>query len=105
MPQRITDYDAAAEKTQVAIDYCARHAVVPRQRDDDLLPEPWQGVSTERVREGIAEEFDLDVSTGIPTRTWQRLGADHDVDGALAVLKDRREAMLDAGLDELAAWK
>ncbi|WP_226006034.1 hypothetical protein [Natrinema salinisoli] len=103
--KRITDYEDAGHKMQLVIDYCARHAVVPRKDDDPDLTEPWTGVSTETVQEGVRKEFGEDIGNGTATYTWQRLGADHDVNAALSFLKDRRKALLDTGLEELAAWK
>ena len=103
--KRVTDYDDAGRKMQIVIDYCARNAVVPRKGDDDDLREPWTGVSTETIQEGVRNEFGEDIGAGTATYTWQRLGADHDVDAALNFLQDRREAFLEAGLNDLAAWK
>lgn len=99
---RITNYNDAGEKMQKVIDYCARYAVVPRQSDDPKLPAPWKGVSTEEVKEGIQEEFGAEVANGTATYTWQRLGADNDLNAALSFLEKRREALLDAGLRELS---
>jgi hypothetical protein len=105
MVKRITEYEAAGEKTQVVIDYCARNRVVPRKSDDTALPTGWTGVSTETIQEGIKIAFGIDIATGTATYTWQRLGADYDVDAAVGFLRDRREELLDAGIDQLAAWK
>ena len=99
---RITDYNDAGEKMQKVIDYCARHAVVPRKSDDSKLPEPWTGVSTEKVQEGVRNEFGVEVGNGTATYTWQRLGADNDLDAALSFLEERRDAFLDAGLQRLS---
>lgn len=104
MTERVKDYRDAGEKMQMVIDYCARHAVVPRQANDPDLPDPWRGVSTEAVQEGVHQEFNREISTGQATYTWQRLGADNDLDSALAMLEERREALLDAGLRVLVAW-
>lgn len=105
MPSRITEYAAASEKAQIVIDYCARNQVVPRKSDDNKLPEPWRGVSSGDIKEGIEADFGIEVSNGVGTWTWQRLGADHDVDAAYSFLRDRREELLDAGLKELATWR
>lgn len=101
---RITSYEEAGEQMQKVIDYCARHAVVPRQGDDAALPEPWTGVSTESVQEGVRDEFGADIGNGTATYTWQRLGADNDLDAAVSFLQDRREAFLETGFQELSAW-
>lgn len=55
--------------------------------------------------DGIEREFGEQVANGTGTYMWQRLGADYDVDAALEFLQERREELLDAGLQELAAWK
>jgi hypothetical protein len=104
MPERIEEYQEAGKKTRMVIDYCARYAVVPRKSDDSLLPDPWEGVSTEEIQEGVRREFGVDIGKGTATYTWQRLGADHDTQTALSTLQDRRKAFLDAGVKELAAW-
>lgn len=102
---RITSYTEAGEKMQMVIDYCARYAVVPRKSDDPELPEPWEGVSTEEIQEGIQKEFGEEIANGTATYTWQRLGADNDMDVAIETLQERREDFLSAGLKELAVWK
>ena len=111
------NYNETTEKRKLVIDYCARYAVVPRKSDDSRLPDPWEGVSSEEIQAGIKEEFGRDVSKGMGTLTWEAMGArgkrdrgtvkvsGHDVDGPLAILQERREALLDAGLDQLADWK
>ena len=103
--EKITDYNVAAPKTQQVIDYCARYAVVPRAGDDPHLPAPWTGLSSGKVQEGMAERFGLKVAQGQPLRTWQRLGADNDLEAALSMHQQRREDLLDAGLNECASWK
>ncbi|WP_440764408.1 hypothetical protein [Natronorubrum sp. DTA7] len=105
MPKRITDYYEAGTKTQIAIDYCARNKVVPRKSDNRYLPESWKGIPSSEVQEGIEREFGVQVANGTGTYMWQRLGADHDLDAALKFLQDRREELLDAGVQELATWK
>lgn len=112
----IESYSETTENRKLVIDYCARYAVVPRKSDDPELPAPWTGVSSEEIRTGIEEEFGRDVSKGMGTLTWEALGArgkenrgtgnvsGHDVEGPLAFLQERREALLDAGLDQLAEW-
>ena len=113
----IEDYSEATEKRKLVIDYCARYAVVPRKSDDSKLPAPWEGVSSEEIQAGIKEEFGRDISKGMGTLTWEALGArgrenrgtvkvsGHDVEEPLAFLQERREAFLDAGLDQLADWE
>ncbi|EMA23828.1 hypothetical protein [Haloarcula marismortui] len=113
----IESYSETTENRKLVIDYCARHAVVPRKSDDSKLPAPWDGVSSEEIQAGIKEEFGRDVSKGMGTLTWEALGArgekdrgtvkvsGHDVEEPLAFLQERREAILDAGLDRLAEWK
>lgn len=113
----IESYSETTENRQIVIDYCARYGVVPRQSDDSKLPSPWRGVSSEEIQAGVKEEFGLDISKGMGTLTWEALGArgkenrgtvrvsGHDVEGPLAFLQERREELLDAGLDELAEWK
>ena len=109
-------YSEMTEKRKIVIDYCARYAVVPRKSDDSKLPEPWEGVSSEKIQAGIKEKFGRDVSKGMGTLTWEALGArgkknrgtvrvsGHDVDEPLKFLQERREALLDAGLVKLAEW-
>lgn len=113
----IESYSVATEKRKLVIDYCARYAVVPRKADDSKLPPPWEGVSSEKIQAGIKEKFGRDVSNGMGTLTWEALGArgkenrgtvkvsGHDVEEPLAFLMERREALLDAGLDQLAEWR
>ena len=101
-PKRITNYDDAGPKTQKVIDYCARHAIVPRKEDGLSLPHPWRGVSTGEVQAGLRDEFGEDFGNGTPLFAWQRLGADHDLDTALSLLENRREEFLEAGLRELS---
>lgn len=113
----IQSYSEATEKRKIVIDYCARYAEVPRKSDDPDLPEPWKGVSTEKIQKGIKEKFGIDVSEGMGTLTWEALGArgkenrgtvnvsGHDVEGPLAILQERREELLDAGLEQLAEWQ
>lgn len=55
-------YREATEKQRLVIDYCAKHAVVPRKSDDPDLPEPWKGVSTEEIQKGVRDEFDGEMS-------------------------------------------
>lgn len=112
----IESYSETTEKRKLVIDYCARYAVVPRKSDDSKLPAPWEGVSSEEIQAGIKEEFGRDVSKGMGTLTWEALGArgkenrgtvkvsGHDVEEPLVFLHKRREAILDAGLDQLAEW-
>ena len=112
----IESYSKATEKRKIVIDYCARYAVVPRKSDDSELPEPLKGVSSEEIQAGIKEKFGRDVSKGMGTLTWEALGArgkenrgtvrvsGHDVEGPLKFLQERRQALLDAGLDQLAEW-
>lgn len=113
----IESYGEATEKRKIVMDYCARYAVVPRKSDDSDLPEPWKGVSSEEIQAGIKEKFGRDVSKGMGTLTWEALGArgkenrgtvrvsGHDVEGPLAVLQARREALLEAGVHQLAEWE
>lgn len=112
----IESYSETTEKRKLVIDYCARYAVVPRKSDDSKLPAPWKGVSSEEIQAGIKEEFGRDVSKGMGTLTWEALGArgkenrgtvkvsGHDVEGPLTFLQERRKALLDAGLEQLAEW-
>ncbi|WP_146047404.1 hypothetical protein [Haloferax marisrubri] len=95
--KRITAYEDAGKKMKLVIDYCARYAVVPRKSDDPNLPSPWEGVPANEVQQGILEKFGVNVSNGTPTYTWQRLGADNDLEGALKFLQDRREEILENG--------
>lgn len=37
-----------------------------------------------------------------PAFAWERLGANVDIAGAVAFLKDRREVFLDAGVEQMA---
>ena len=113
----IESYSDATEKRKIVIDYCARYAVVPRKSDNPELPPPWEGVSSGKIRTGIRDEFGRDVSEGMGTLTWEALGArgeenrgttqvsGHDIEGPLEFLKERREALFDAGLDQLAEWE
>lgn len=112
----IESYSETTDKRKLVIDYCARYAVVPRDSDDSKLPEPWEGVSSEKIQNGIKEEFGRTVSRGMGTLTWEALGArgsvnrgtvkvsGHDIEGPLTFLQERREELLDAGLDQLAEW-
>ena len=100
---RITDYADAGPKTRIVIDYCARHQIVPREKDGDELPS-WRGVSSSEVSDRIAAEFNVDISKGQPGFAWERLGAEVDVARAVAFLRDRREDFLDAGFEQLADW-
>jgi len=113
----IQSYSDTTEKRQVVIDYCARYAVVPRKSDDSKLPAPWTGVSSEEIQAGVKEKFGVEISIGMGTRTWEALGArgtenrgtvqvsGQDVEGPLAFLQERREALLDAGVGQLAEWR
>lgn len=104
MPERFKEYAEAGAKSRMVIDYCARHAVVPRKSTDSDLPAPWRGVSTEDVQKGVQQEFGEENGKGTATYTWQRLGADYDLDDVLSILQNQREAMRNTGLEELADW-
>ena len=113
----IESYSDATEKRKLVIDYCARYAVVPRKSDDSDLPSPWKGVSSREIQAGIRDKFGREISEGMGTLTWEALGArgeenrgttqvsGHDIEDPLAFLKERRETLLDAGLDQLAEWE
>lgn len=103
--RRITDYTEAGPKTRVVVDYCARYRLVPREKDAKSLPPTWQAVSSSEVRDRIAADFGVDLSERQPAFVWERLGANIDVASALTVLKNRREAFLDAGVEQLAEWE
>lgn len=89
---------------QKVIDYCARNAVVPRKEDHPRLPEPWEGVSTETIQRGLRDDHGVTIGNGTATYTWQRLGADNDLDAALSFLRERRDAFIEAGFHELTPW-
>lgn len=113
----IESYHETTEKRKLVIDYCARYAVVPRESDDPELPPPWEGVSSGEIQAGVKEKFGRDISTGMGTLTWEALGArgkqdrgtvqvsGHDIEGPLEFLQERRETLLDAGLEQLAEWE
>ncbi|WP_152416115.1 hypothetical protein [Halococcus hamelinensis] len=103
--RRITDYAEAGPKTRVVIDYCARHRLVPREKDAESLPSTWQAVFSSEVRDRIAADFGVDLSERQPAFVWERLGANVDVASALTFLKNRREAFLEAGVEQLAEWE
>lgn len=95
----IESYGGATDKQKLVIDYCAKHAVVPRKSDDPDLPAPWTGVSTQTIQEGVELEFDADISRGMGTWVWENLGAwddgtGYDVAEALSVLKERRKEIM-----------
>jgi len=100
----INSYYEATEKQKLVIDYCAKHAVVPRKSDDPDLPEPWTGVSSEVIQEGIEIDFSREVSKGMGTWVWEKLGAwddgtGYDVNEALTVLQERREELVDTNTE------
>jgi hypothetical protein len=101
---RWNSYSEAKPKSRLVIDYCARYRVVPRKYDGPKTPEGWRAVSRKEVREGIKKEFGESVSPSMAGWTWEALGANNDVEGAVAFLQERREDFLDAGLQELADW-
>lgn len=105
MPKRITNYDDAGEKMQMVIDYCALNEVVPRKSSDPVLPDPWQGVTTEDIQKGIEQDSEVTIGKGTATYTWQRLGADNDRSAALEFLEERRELFKQADLNDIAGWK
>jgi hypothetical protein len=103
--RRITNYTDASPKSRVVIDYCARHRLVPRKKDEDDLPSSWCAVSSCEVRDRIAADLDINLDERRPALVWEKLGANVDIASALSFLKNRHEEFLDEGFERASEWE